>query len=92
MIEILLHTQNFELKPNRKTAYQLTSEETKQIDELTYSRIVDSAKFFNRIGSCRQTKGYTCYGYKVIKDIATSPDKQYKTIRSFEFKYINNKL
>ncbi len=88
MIEITLTTQNFELKPNRKTAYQLISEETKQIDELTYSRIVESASFFKRIGSCRQTKGYTCYGYKVVKDVATSPDKEYKTIRSFDFKSI----
>lgn len=89
MIKITLKTQNYELKPNRKTAYQLISEETKQIDELTYNRIIESAPFFKKIGSCRQTKNYTCYGYKVVKDVATSPDKQYKTVRNFDFEYVN---
>lgn len=88
MIEITLTTQNFELKPNRKTAYKLISEETKQIDELTYNRIVELPSGFKRIGSCRQTKGYTCYGYKVVKDVATSPDKEYKTISRYDFKSI----
>jgi hypothetical protein len=85
MIQIILKTQEFELKEGTKTAYKLAKEETEQIDELIYNRFVNSSKSFKS----RLTFGYTCAGYKAVKDVATAPNKSTKTVRFFDFKYID---
>jgi N-acetyl-anhydromuramyl-L-alanine amidase AmpD len=45
--------------------------------------------FFRRLGGSESVqRAYTCYGYKVDKLTSTSPDKQTKVIREFNFKSI----
>ena len=49
----------------------------------------DTIKYFRRIGGTETiTRNYTCAGYKVVKIVSTSPDKQTKIVREFEFKDI----
>ena len=83
-------TENFDKKQGTKTVYQLHNSESRVITEEQYKNICESAPFFRRLGgSVHQVKGYTCYGYKVTKDTATSPNKETKTVRKFKFEYIN---
>lgn len=73
-------------KAGTKTVFLTTKVETENITEEQYNNIIESASFFRRLGgSCYQPKAYTCRGYKVYKDVLTSPDKQTKTIREFTF-------
>ncbi len=88
MLQITMKKQYFVKKLGTKNAYQLTETETETITETQYNNIINSASFFRRLGgSCTQQKTYTNAGYKVYKDILTSPDKQIKTIREFVFNY-----
>jgi hypothetical protein len=88
MLNIKMTKQYFIKKSGTKNAYQLTETETETITETQYNNIINSASFFRRLGgSCTQQRTYTNAGYKVYKDILTSPDKQNKTIREFEFNY-----
>jgi hypothetical protein len=80
--------QYFIKKSGTKNAYELTETETETITETQYNNIINSASFFRRLGgSCTQQRAYTEAGYKVYKDILTSPDKQTKTVREVEFDY-----
>jgi hypothetical protein len=89
MLKITLKKQSFDKNPNTKTTYLLRETETEEISEKQYANIVESASFFRRLGgSVFQQRAHTCYGYKVVKDTATSPDKQTKTVRTFNFEYI----
>ena len=88
MLQITMTKQYFVKKLGTKNAYQLTETETETITEPQYNNIINSASFFRRLGgSCTQQRCYTEAGYKVYKDILTSPDKQSKTIREFQFNY-----
>jgi hypothetical protein len=88
MLKIIMTKQYFIKKSGTKNAYQLTETETETITETQYNNIINSASFFRRLGgSCTQQRCYTEAGYKVFKDILTSPDKETKTIREFNFKY-----
>ena len=88
MLHIKMTKQYFIKKSGTKNAYQLTETETERITETQYNNIINSASFFRRLGgSCTQQKTYTNAGYKVYKDILTSPDRQTKTIREFKFDY-----
>ncbi len=88
MLQITMKKQYFVKKLGTKNAYQLTETETETITETQYNNIINSASFFRRLGgSCTQQRCFTEAGYKVYKDILTSPDKQTKTIREFNFKY-----
>ena len=80
--------QYFIKKSGTKNAYQLTETETETITETQYNNIINSASFFRRLGGyCTQQRCFTEAGYKVYKDILTSPDRQTKTIREFKFDY-----
>jgi hypothetical protein len=80
--------QYFIKKSGTKNAYELRETETETITETQYNNIINSASFFRRLGgSCTQQRAYTEAGYKVYKDILTSPDKQTKTVTEFNFKY-----
>lgn len=92
MVQITLTTETYNKKPNTKTAYQLESTETETIDSLQYSRIVsdDTCKWFRRLGGTETAvRAYTCDGYKVVKLTSTSPDKEIKKVRKFNFKWLN---
>ena len=86
MLQITLTTQHYTKNPNTKTSYILEETEVKVITKEQYNNIVNSASFFRRLGgSVTQQRGYTCNGYNVIRDTATSPDRQSKTVREFTF-------
>ena len=92
MVQIILTTDWKEKKQGTKTVYVTTQKVTNEITEQEYRNIVDSASFFRRLGgSVTQERAYTCNGYKVVKDTATSPDKRTKTVRTFDFKWVENK-
>lgn len=78
-------------KQGFKNAYQLTETEESKIDSLQYSRITstDTCKWFRRLGGSETaTREYTCNGYTVTKLISTSPDKQIKKVREFNFVWL----
>lgn len=83
---IKMTVQNFEIKEGTKTVWVLKSEKIENISERIYNNIIDSCSFMRRLGGSEtNTKSYTCAGYKVVKNISTSPCRTCKTIRSFEF-------
>ena len=73
-------------KEGTKTVWVTDSKEVKNIDEQSYNNIVNAKNFMRNLGG-REThqKGYTFKGYKVVKIISTSPDKQNRTIYNFDF-------
>lgn len=90
MLKITLTTQHYTKNPNTKKSYILEETHTNEITKEQYNNIVNSASFFRRLGgTVTQQRAYTCNGYNVIKDTATSPDKQNKTVRSFQFIWID---
>lgn len=86
---ITLTTTNLEKNPNTKTTYIEVSKTVENIGFEQYHNITnkDTLAWFRRLGGSETaTKAYTSQGYKTVKLVSTSPDKQYKTIREFEFK------
>lgn len=90
MLQITLTTQYYTKNPNTKTTYILDATETRVITKEQYRNIAESATFFRRLGgSVTQQRAYTCDGYNVVKDTAISPNRQTKTIRLIDFKWID---
>lgn len=86
MLQIKLITKHYTKNPNTKHTYILEETHSNEITKEQYNNIVNSAGFFRRLGgSVTQQRGYTCNGYNVVKDTATSPDRQSKTVREFTF-------
>lgn len=75
--------------PNTKTTYTEVSKTEEEIDLEQYHNITnkDTMTWFRRLGGSETaTKAYTSQGYKTVKLISTSPNKEHKTIREFKFK------
>jgi hypothetical protein len=90
MIKIILNQKEYVKNPNTKTTYYIRSEETREITEKEFFNInnTDTLKFFRRLGGSESAIfGYTCNGYKVTRLTSTSPDKQIKIVRTFNFTY-----
>lgn len=70
--------------PNTKTTYTVISKETETITEKQHHLITcnDTVKWFRRLGGKETVKRK---GYKVVKLISTSPDKETKIVREFSF-------
>ena len=78
--------KRFEKKEGTKTVWVEIESTEKEIDEQYYKNIVAAAPFFRRLGGTEtQQKGYTSKGYLVTNCISTSPDKQKRTVYSFDF-------
>lgn len=74
------------LEKTGKVTYKPVDTEVTEIIEEQYNNMVESKKFFKRLGGKEShTKNYTCRGYKVVKIKSTSPCGQFQTIRNFEF-------
>ena len=74
--------------PNTKTTYNKESERVKEISLEQYENITskDTLKWFRRLGGSETAvKTYTKKGYKTVKLTSSSPDKQIKVVRTFEF-------
>jgi hypothetical protein len=88
MKTILLTTKEYTKNPNTKTTYILESEETKNITMQEHHNItsIETQKYFRRLGASETAiYGYTCQGYKVTKLTSTSPNRETKIIRTFNF-------
>ncbi len=73
-------------KAGTKTVWLTEKTENKEIDETQYNNIVNSSPFFRRLGgSEHHEKNYTCAGYLVTKIISTSPDRQKRSVYTFDF-------
>lgn len=87
MTTIILTETRYSKNPNTKTTYIVESKEAKEITEKQHYLYFDSVKFFRKLGGKESiTNSYTCNGYLGTKLISTSPDKQTKVIREFNFK------
>lgn len=92
MIQITLTTTEQRKNPNTKTSYITIETESKVIDSKQHGLITneDTCKWFRRLGGSEtKTMAYTCDGYKCVKLISTSPDRDIKKIREFNFKWID---
>lgn len=48
--------------------------------------VIDARKFFTNLGGYeRHDKGYTKYGYRVIRVTSISPDRELKSVYEFDF-------
>jgi hypothetical protein len=90
MLKIILTQKEYVKNPNTKTTYLLNYESTEEITSEQYNNITntDTLKYYRRIGGSESAiYGYTCNGYKVTRLTSTSPDKQTKIVRTFNFTY-----
>ena len=88
-IRIELTETKLEKNPETKTTYIKESEQKKVITKQQYHNITndDTIKFFRRLGGGEHVeRGYFSCGYGVYRIVSTSPDRQNKTIREFDFK------
>jgi hypothetical protein len=84
---ITLTETSYIKNPDTKTTYIEVEKEVKEVTEREHYLYFDSVKWFRRLGGSKSiTKSYTCNGYVGTKLISTSPDKQIKVVREFNFK------
>lgn len=86
---LIIETKTKQAKnPNTKTTYITQSIEKSILTERQYNLTVkdDTLKWFRRLGGTETAqKSYTSYGYTCYKLTSTSPNRQDKTIREFQF-------
>jgi hypothetical protein len=90
MLTIILTQKEYTKNPNTKTTYLFNCQESREITEKEFFNMTnaDTLKFFRRLGGSESAIfGYTCNGYKVTRLTSTSPDKQTKIVRTFNFTY-----
>jgi DNA integrity scanning protein DisA with diadenylate cyclase activity len=85
-MDITMTETRFKLKEGTKTVFTQTESKTKELTEEQYNRVLDSAPFFRRLGGSETLiKGYTPRGYRVVRHISRSPDREIKVIREYDF-------
>ena len=75
--------------PNTKTSYLIDDVIEEKISKKQYDNITNekTIKWFRNLGGSEKvTYDYTSRGYKIIKLISTSPNKENKSIYEFNFK------
>ena len=81
-------TQKQEKKEGTKTVFITIESTTEVINKEQYNNLIcsDTLKFFRRLGGSETvTREYTCSGYNVVKSVSTSPCRELRTIRTFNF-------
>jgi hypothetical protein len=74
--------------PNTKTSYLTESVKERLLTEKQYNLTVneETLKWFRNLGGSETAqRSYTSYGYVVYQLTSTSPDKEIKNIREFQF-------
>lgn len=92
MQQITLNEKRYSKKVGFKNAYQLTEDKTEIVTSKQHGLCTseDTCKWFRRLGGSETvTRSYTCAGYLVTKLISTSPNKDIRVIREFNFKWID---
>lgn len=73
-------------KAGTKTVWVADKTETKEVDGEYCRRVEESAPFFRRLGGSETIeRGYTYQGYRMVRNVSTSPDRQTRTVRAYEF-------
>ena len=88
MIKITMTEIKQVKKEGTKTVWIEESKTVNEITQYVYSNITDenTIKWFRRLGGTETVnRGYTYSGYNIIELVSTSPDKQMRTIRKFNF-------
>lgn len=86
---ILLTTENYtyDMYSNK---YTLTNLDKRFIDETFYNNATskETIKFFKSLGGeeYNQKSNTVNFGRRITKNISVSPDREYKTIRTYDFK------
>ena len=91
MIQITETKTEYIKNPDTKTTYIQVESEVSEVNEKQYFLTVNdnTIKYFRRLGGKETVqRGYTCAGYKVVKLVSTSPDKETKIVREYKFKDI----
>lgn len=87
MLQITLKTTK--LEKTGKVTYKPIEVNESVITEQIYNNIISAAPFMKRLGGSElNIKSYTCAGYRVVRNISTSPDRQLKSIREFTFTWL----
>lgn len=88
MIEnILVTTENYAFD-FYSSKYILKNKDTRLIDENIYNNATckETIKFFKSLGGKEfNKKSHTQFGYRITKNISTSPGGDFKTIRTYDF-------
>lgn len=86
---LIIETKTKEIKnPDTKTTYFIDSIENSLLTEKQFNLTIcdGTLSWFCRIGGAETVlRSYTSFGYTVYKLISTSPDRQNRTIREFQF-------
>jgi hypothetical protein len=85
---IEMTTKKLVKNPNTKTTYLLEKESKEVINQKQYKNITsdDTLKYFRRLGGTETAnRGYFHCGYLIYELTSTSPNKEMKTIRAFNF-------
>ena len=88
MYNLTCTTEKQEKKAGTKTVFITTEKTVEVITDKTYNRHTceDTLKCFRRMGGSEYvSREYTCRGYNIVKSISTSPCKEKRTIRTFDF-------
>ena len=88
-MQLIIETKTKQVKnPLTKTTYITQSIEKSLLTEREYNLTVndDTLSWFRRLGGTETAqRSHTSYGYKCYKLTSTSPNRQDKTIREFQF-------
>jgi hypothetical protein len=85
-MKIKLTKISYEKKAGTKTVWVETEREKREITEEQYKNIIDAVPFFRRLGGSEYLeRGYTECGYRVVRILSTSPNKECRVERRFNF-------
>jgi len=76
-----------------KVTYKTVETETREITRQEYNNIIspETIRFFKRLGGSESViREYTRDGYLITEIKSTSPDREKRTVRCFEFKMESN--
>ena len=75
-------------KAGTKTVWETINDHNEEIDIRIYGLLSDkrTMKSFRSMGGSEYAEmGYTCNGYKLVRLTSTSPNKERRIIREFDF-------
>lgn len=73
-------------KAGTKTVWVISETKSKEVNDEHCRNVEESAPFFRRLGGSETIeRGYTGYGYRMVRNVSTSPDRQTRIVRAYEF-------
>jgi hypothetical protein len=93
MVKITQTTTHYTKKQGTKNGWNIVESETTDVTSQQHHNATndDTLKWFRRLGGSESKQmSYTCNGYKCTKLTSTSPNKENKTIREYNFQWIES--